>query len=389
MLFLPLLYVLAQYTAVVIAINASSLSWYDPQLSALHATLKEEVFARRSYFYVGGKYINGTSGWVITDQMYVEKLEPQVVLHKYPLVFITGGFQIATNWLNTPDDRAGWASYFLSQGYVVYLADHVKRGRSPWAMASSALLNTTFTDLAFVQDYFIAGQRTKLWPQAVLHTQWPGTAEVGDPTFDQFYASQIQTPVDDGPYSQTIIDAYSALLDKIGASVLVSHSQGGPYGWGIGDSRPNLVKAIIALEPEGPPFENQVQKTGPARPYGITTAPITYSPAVNLTADPNAFTKVRVNSTDPDFANCLMQAEPAKQLPNLQKFPILMLTTEASYHAFYDHCTYSYLVQAGVNVEWLQLKDIGIHGNAHFVFMEKNNMEVVPLLDMWIRATVK
>lgn len=66
-----------------------------------------------------------------------------------------------------------------------------------------------------------------------------------------------------------------------------------------------------------------------------------------------------------------------------------MYTTEASYHAFYDHCTYSYLVQAGVNLEWLQLKDIGILGNAHFSFMEKNNMEIVPLLDMWIQATVK
>lgn len=120
--------------------------------------------------------------------MYVEKLEPQVVLHKYPIVFITGGFQTATvranlstckaaadfhiqNWLNTPDDRTGWASYFLSQGYIVYLADHVKRGRSPWIVADSALLNTTATGLTFVQDYFIAGERTKLWPQAVLHTQ--------------------------------------------------------------------------------------------------------------------------------------------------------------------------------------------------------------------------
>ncbi|TVY86647.1 putative secreted lipase, partial [Lachnellula willkommii] len=377
------------YIVVVRAINATSLSWYDPQFPALNATSQEEVFARRTYFYVGGKYVNGTSGPVITDQMYVEKLEPQVVLHKYPIVFITGGFQTATNWLNTPDDRTGWASYFLSQGYIVYLADHVKRGRSPWIVADIALLNTTDTDLTFVQNYFLAGERTKLWPQAVLHTQWPGTAEVGDPTFDQFYASQIQTAPNDGAFSQTVIDAYSALLDKIGASVLVSHSQGGPFGWGIGDSRPNLVKAIIALEPEGPPFENQVQRTGPARPYGITTAPITYSPAVNLTADANAFTKVRVNSTDPDLASCLLQAEPAKQLPNLQKFPILLYTTEASYHAFYDHCTYSYLVQAGVNPEWLQLKDIGILGNAHFSFMEKNSMEIVPLLDMWIRKTVK
>jgi len=59
MLFFSLLYVFAQYTAIAAAINATSLSWYDPQLPGLNATLQEEVFARRSYFYVGGKYING------------------------------------------------------------------------------------------------------------------------------------------------------------------------------------------------------------------------------------------------------------------------------------------------------------------------------------------
>jgi pimeloyl-ACP methyl ester carboxylesterase len=219
--------------------------------------------------------------------------------------------------------------------------------------------------------------------------QWPGTAEVGDPTFDQFYASQIETAVNDGPFSQTVVDAFSSLLDKIGSSILISHSQGGPYGWGIGDSRPNLVKALVALEPEGPTFENQIQRTGPARPYGITTTPILYSPPVNLTADPTAFSTVRIFPNDTNLASCLLQTEPAKQIVNLKKFPILMYTTEASYHAFYDHCTYEYLKQAGVNPDWLQLKDIGIHGNAHFSFMEKNNMEIVPLLDMWIRRAVK
>lgn len=83
-----------------------------------------EALARRDYFFVGGIYgqhVNGTSpanGTVMTGQLYVEHLVPACnVTQKYPLVFWHGAAQTGTNWLNTPDGRQGWASYFLNQGY--------------------------------------------------------------------------------------------------------------------------------------------------------------------------------------------------------------------------------------------------------------------------------
>jgi pimeloyl-ACP methyl ester carboxylesterase len=50
--------------------------------------------------------------------------------------------------------------------------------------------------------------------------------------------------------------SYAALLDKIGPAIVIAHSQGGPFGWQLADARPQLVKALVALESEGPPFEN-------------------------------------------------------------------------------------------------------------------------------------
>ena len=44
-----------------------------------------------------------------------------------------------------------------------------------------------------------------------------------------------------------------ALADKIGPFIVLMHSQGGPIGWAIADARPDLVKAIVAVEPNGPP----------------------------------------------------------------------------------------------------------------------------------------
>jgi hypothetical protein len=55
-------------------------------------------------------------------RLYVEKLTPSGgVQHPHPLVFFHGGAVSGVTWLNTPDGRRGFASYFLEQGYQVYL----------------------------------------------------------------------------------------------------------------------------------------------------------------------------------------------------------------------------------------------------------------------------
>jgi len=54
-----------------------------------------------------------------------------------------------------------------------------------------------------------------------------------------------------------VLDAGTALLDMTGTPViLITHSQGGSFGWTIADARPKLVRAIITAEPAGPPIQN-------------------------------------------------------------------------------------------------------------------------------------
>jgi hypothetical protein len=83
-----------------------------------------------------------------------------------------------------------------------------------------------------------------------------------------------------------------------------------------------------------------------------------------------------------------MQKSPARQLPNLQKVPILVVTSESSYHRAYDHCTVKYLEQAGVRATWIKLADAGIHGNGHMMMLEKNNMEIAAVMSRWIEKAV-
>jgi pimeloyl-ACP methyl ester carboxylesterase len=189
---------------------------------------------------------------------------------------------------------------------------------------------------------------------------------MGDPIFDEYYASTVQFQPDTVIQETKMQAAGAALLDRIGPAVLISHSQGGLMPWVIADVRSNLVRAIISIEPTGPPFIDAVFSSGAARPYGLTDIPLTYSPAPTNATQPLQTQLVPNDAAG--LANCTIQAEPPRQLVNLKNIPVLLETSEASYHAVYDDCTFKFLVQAGVPVQRMKLTDIGIHGNSHMHF---------------------
>src|SRR5262245_17343289 len=287
-----------------------------------------------------------------------------------------------TNFTGTPDGREGWAQYFVRQGYAVYVVDQPGRARSGFLTAVSGPMRNS--ERANSASRFVAQEKFKQWPQAVLHTQWPGTGEPDDPATLQLAMSQLPAIADFTQQQPLNRDALIALLEKIGPSILLTHSQAGAFTWPVADARPDLVKAILAIEPNGPPFY-QVEfvgapnwfKQGPlALPYGISILPLTCAPA-----DRHMVQQDKADA--PDLVRCWLQQDPPRQLPNL-KMPILVLSSEASYHAPYDHCTVKYLEQAGVKPTFIRLADRGIHGNSHVLMLEKNNKESAAVIADWL-----
>ena len=343
---------------------------------------------QQGYFFAGGKYVEGKTGPIMERQMYVEYRFPAKVTQKYPIVMIHGAAQTGTNFTGTPDGRKGWAEFFVEKGYAVYVVDQPTRGRSPWNESVGPL--TRFSASQLEQRFTNAAQH-KLWPQAALHTQWPGDGpkkgQRGDPVFDQFYASQVQYIGVNATVEQLNRDAGAALLDKIGPAIVMTHSQTGAVGWVIGDARPKLVKAIVAAEPTGPPFSGAVFDTNRARPYGLTETVLAYDPPIT---DPTQLVAVQQAQADsPNLARCYEQGAPVRKLANLSQIPIVILASESSYHAVYDHCTAKYLKQAGVNTTFVRLEEAGIKGNGHMMMIEKNNLEIADFIDKWIAKTVK
>ncbi len=349
------------------------------------------------FFYVGGWMEPSIKGSPLIGQMYVEYMIPEERRHPYPLIMVHGGYQTGTNFTGTPDGREGWAQYFARRGWAVYVVDQVARGRSPnWADAHGPTDPASYSGHEFFEKRFTASGQYKLWPQAGLHTQFPGTGRPPDPVFLQFYATQYPSLSDFPKQQELNRDALVALLDRIGPSVLLTHSQSGAFGWPVADARPDLVKGIVAMEPNGPPVRNVVDGLPPPewyqdhpveKPYGLTMVPLTYDPPV---APDRPLRFERQGAPDrPDFVRCWLQAEPPARLTRLAGIPIVIVVCEASYHAAYDHCTSSYLAQAGVQHDFIRLEDRGLHGNGHMMMVEKNSDAIAEIVEDWLSTAVR
>jgi pimeloyl-ACP methyl ester carboxylesterase len=327
----------------------------------------------------------------MAGQAYVEYQVPATPSHPFPVVMIPGGQQSGACFTATPDGREGWAQYLLRAGFPVYIMEQPGRGRS--AYHSDIHGKLVWGSEERISRDFVAPERFNLYPQAQRHNQWPGDGRPGDPTYDQFVSSQLSNIADRCIIQQQNQDAGAALLDRIGPAILLTHSQSGTFGWLIADARPNLVKAIVAIEPgcpvgfieaKGPP--DWFEYSGVERSWGLASVPLTYDPPVSEPKD--LFFILQDRPDRPELARCWQQKEPARKLKNLGSIPVVVLSAEASFHTPYDHGTSAFLRQAGVESTHIRLADEGIYGNGHMMMLEKNSDEIAGVIVRWIAENV-
>jgi len=195
--------------------------------------------ADQGFFFVGGTYGDDRT---MAGQMHVQYQIPKTRRFPYPIVMIHGGGQTGVNFLGTPDGRRGWADYFVSQGYAVYVIDQPGRGRSGYNRPRYGKATLRGTDS--VERRFTAPENAGQWPQAKLHTQWPGSGAPDDPVTLQMISGYL--PEIESFSKQQFLnrDALVALIDRIGPAILMVHSQAGAFGWPVGDARHDQVKAM-------------------------------------------------------------------------------------------------------------------------------------------------
>jgi len=150
-------------------------------------------------------------------------------------------------YLTTPDRRTGWAQGFADHGYVA----HVVNPRGNRKPASAVQPNDPL----------------RVWTEAEFWSRWgfgpmprESYSDVRFPVahVDDFIA---HLPAYGGPGggadatspSPDAVAEVLEVLERVGPSVLVLHSASGPNGFEVARTNPELVRALVVLEPTGCP----------------------------------------------------------------------------------------------------------------------------------------
>ncbi len=350
---------------------------FSPAALAARSAAPPALKAQGS-FWAGLQRVAADGGTRAKGQMFVQYMIPAEQSCPWPLVLVHGGGGQGTDYLVTPDGRPGWAAAFVRMGYPVYVVDRPGHGRAPHDPTLLGPMGPSPT-FEFIEAMFSHPERGPSYPRAERHTRWPQGRDDGLDVLDQVLAAMGPAQADLAQSHATMQAAGAALLDLIGPSILITHSAGGPFGWVVADARPELVKAIVAVEPLGPPFLDRGPAGGLA--WGVTAIPLAFDPPA---ARPEELKPVERDPPEPDMVRCKVQSEPARRLANLARAPIVVVVGEASWMALDNHGTVDFLVQAGCDAELLRLEDHGVTGNAHAIMLETNSDEAAALIDRWI-----
>jgi pimeloyl-ACP methyl ester carboxylesterase len=337
--------------------------------------------ADQGFFFTGLTSSDLPHGTAVTGT-HVQYQVPARVRHPYPVVMVHGGGGQGLDYLGTPDGRPGWATLFLREGYTVYVVDRPGMGRSPYHPDLLGPAAPTPVYQGMITGLTAPGVAPwpYPYPQARLQTQWPGSGVPGDDmALEQFLAGSEPLIGDLASAQEAMLRAGVDLLDRIGPAILITHSMSGPFGWLVADARPDLAKAVVAVEPIGSAFA-ELPGMG-ALSWGLTAIPMTFDPPVT---DPADIGRELRRAPEPDLADAYVQTEPARRLANLSGVPTAVVTAEASWHAQFDHAIVEFLRQAGVDADHVRLADLGVHGNGHMMMLERNNAEVAQVIFQWL-----
>ncbi|HTI66069.1 MAG TPA: alpha/beta fold hydrolase, partial [Caulobacteraceae bacterium] len=327
-----------------VAVLAPILQWLEAKVSAparkagvrprpvRSADATDMKLADMGFFWVGVEQKAMPYGVIARGAMYVQYLIPAVVKHQTPIVLVHAGTGQMLHYMGTGDGLAGWAHYYVREGYKVYLVDRPGHGRGTYHPDALGPANP-------IPPYELLAHDLRLSRQG---GRWAGTGEIGDPALDQLMASQNPSPQDNAMAIGLWRSRGAALLDRIGPAVIQTHSAGAPFGWVVADERPGLVKAVVAYEGAAAPLIAPGARGGP---------PVV-TPMPNLKGIPMAY-----------FSS---------PMSGRNEGPAIVAALNAS----------------GARAEHIAFADRGIAGNGHFAMIETNRREVFDLIRGWVEKAV-
>jgi hypothetical protein len=272
---------------------------------------------------------------------------------RLPLVMWHGHGQSAKTWETTPDGREGFQNIFLRRRFAVYLVDQPRRGR---ASRSTVPMNLT---AAPDEQLWFGIFRLGVWPNL-----FPGVQFAQQPQArEQFFRQMVPNT---GPFDMEVSSAaVSALFDKIGPGILVTHSQSGGLGWRTAIKNRN-VRAVVSYEPGSNfPF-----------PEGEAPATVTYTgggtvrPVSVPLADFVPLTKIPI---------VIYYGDNIPEKPVVEPGPDQWRAFMGMARLWRDAVN-----RRGGDVTLVHLPEKGLRGNTHFPMSDLNNVQVADLLSQYL-----
>ena len=345
------------------------------------AVLAQErlVLAEQGSFSVGGRIVtapgtfdptipgagarnDGQSFWI--DQLYTQYQVP-LNARRLPIVMIHGGAGTGRVWETTPDGREGFQTIFVRRGFPVYVVDFPRRGRAsipsfigPFGDLSGTQIIPPTTFAVGNHQAFLSWRLGPEYPNLYPNSQFPE----GDEALEQFLQSTVPIFSDD---AEIITDAIIALLDRIGPAILMTHSQSGIFGW-LARIRSPKVKGIITFEggyvfPTGEVPDPLPRCNGDLLPQGTEVSRHDFRILAGI--------PILVVYGD---------NQPTCPEPNL-------IRDGQQLRPVFGRNFVDALNQHGGRGTFVWTPEIGIHGNTHFLFLDKNNLEIADIVSKFLR----
>lgn len=266
-----------------------------------------------------------------------------------PVVFLHGYGQSRTGWMTTPDGREGWSTLALRNGRAVFLVDQPRTGEA----GSSVKMTSGFPDVKADNPFaYLPGDQAwythfrigRVAPERYEGSQFPE----GEAAQNQFFrqmtpnTGSYDEKLFGGSLSEVLSDAAKMTGKK---SVYVTHSRGGRVGW---QTDAQNMAALIAVEPGGTPL------VGSGEYKKFLDAKI---PMLVIFGD-------YIGGRGP---------EDIKSSEFWKNIRDQALDFAAHYRA------------DGGDAEVWDLPEMGITGNSHFMFQEKNNVQIWQLIENWLK----
>jgi predicted esterase len=284
----------------------------------------------REYMPTTGGALNriDPNGSYIVGAMYAQYMIPNSQRGTAPLMLWHGAYLTGVTYETTPDGREGWDHFFLRRGWATYVTDAVERGRSGWAMVPEIFREPVFLPLQNPWERFRIGDgpgsfaRNTMAPGAQFPTERDSYLNFMRQVVPRFLSTD-----------EDVLAGYAALLERVGPSVVVAHSQGAAFAWQLAQRRPELFRALVLVEPAG---------TGDM------------AQAARLKDIPQVF--VYGDNMDPRWSAIR---------DNARRFAAAIRET-------------------GGQVDEIDLPARGIRGNTHMVMMDRNGDAVAQVLQEWL-----